>query len=153
MGYYVSLESSSAGILERDLDKAYEAMCELNKRDDLKHGGGWSGGHSTGKWFSWMPENYPDELKTAEQILTALGFELSHGEIAGEKYLKIDRYDNKTGQEDLFIHACAPWIIPGSEMVWRGEDGERWRWSWMDGKMYLWNGINQWAGPYAMEFR
>ena len=137
MGYYVSLEESNVLIKKSDLDAAYVALCKLNDRDDAKRGGSYTGGKQVDRWFSWMDANYPEKLKSTEEIIQALGFETTTSE-NGDLY--IERYDNKTGQEDWFLHAVAKYITAedGAEpfMDWRGEDGSLYRWTFADGIMY-----------------
>lgn len=117
MGYYVEIEKSTAVIPAANLERAYKKMCALNTtHDHLKRGGSNRGG----KWFSWMDENYPNTCKDAQAVLEALGF-YTHYENGD---LHIDGYDNKTGQEDLFLSAIENDVK--GEIEWRGEDGERW---------------------------
>jgi hypothetical protein len=132
MGYYVTLEESHFFLPIENYEKAYQAMCLLNKtHDHLKHGGSWSGGKQTEKWFSWMPSNYPEILPDAISILESLGFQVAHDE-RGINHLY---YDSKTGQQELFLEAIAPYVETGSYLVWRGEDGDRWATKFADGQI------------------
>ena len=103
---------------------AYWRMCDLNKHDHLKRGGS-----STGeKWFSWMAADYPERLKTALDILIELGFDVEEG----DEGLVVYAYDNKSGQEELFLEAISDLIVPqtGKDkpyIVWRGEDDMVWK--------------------------
>lgn len=124
MGYYVRIEDSTWVIPEKNLDAAYQAMCDLNKHDELKSGGSWSGSKQNEKWFAWMDANYPETCKDAAAILDQLGFELHFNENGD---LCIDWYDNKIGSEELFLRAIAPFSVEDSYIVWRGEDGAIWR--------------------------
>jgi len=122
MGYYVLIEDSNLTIRAENLDGAFEAMKALNSRDDLKHGGAWSGGKQTATWFSWMDADYDKTSRDAAHILEQLGFEFS---IDDEGDLSITGYDNKIGSEEHFLHAIAPFVESGSMIIWRGEDEER----------------------------
>jgi len=122
MGYYVEIEKSTAVIPAANLDRAYKKMCALNTtHDHKKTGGSWGGGKQTAKWFAWMDANYPDTCKDARAVLDALGFYTHYDE---QGNLHIDGYDNKTGQEDLFLHSIADDVT--GKIEWRAEDGERW---------------------------
>jgi hypothetical protein len=133
MGYYTRITESDIFISKDDFEYCYEAMCKLNDRDDLKSGGSWGAGISAdqprpeglsyhpGKWFSWMDADYPDKCKTMEDVLYNLGFENIKYDENGNL---IDIwYDNKTGAEDVFLQAIAPYVKAGSYLNWQGEDG------------------------------
>jgi hypothetical protein len=81
----------------------------------------------------------PEDLRTltdTKAVFAELGFEVRDDENGD---LLISCYDNKTGQEDVFFAAAAPFIEEG-EYDWTGEDGEFWRWQFTDGKMFLLSG-------------
>ena len=141
MGYFV--EGNGVITMPHDNeDKAYQALCDLNKKDHLKRGGSWGGelnsesprpsglDYHPARWFSWMDPNYPAKCKNWKQIMEMVGFEFSgdhqttmrDGRKATVYYLN---YDNKTGQEELFLNALSP-FAEGS-IDWRGEDGDMWR--------------------------
>lgn len=131
MGYYILLEDSDFTIKAEHLGEAYKRMCDLNLQDDLKRGGGGPAekdGVSTtiegtpNKWFSWMKSDYPSHYKTADEIFQALGFET---ETTQDGSLILRYYDNKSGNEEVFTNAVSN-LATGS-LVWRGEDGERWK--------------------------
>lgn len=122
MGYYVTLEESTFTLPTDELDEAYRRMCNLNERDDLKNGGSYSGGKMTAKWFSWMPENYPETCENADSIFRELGFQTEQS----AEGLKLVGYDSKTGQEELFLQAVCDLAAADSRMYWIGEDGQRW---------------------------
>lgn len=122
MGYYVSIVESTAKIPANNLEKAYKAMCALNTtHDHVKRGGSWSGGKQTKRYFSWMDENYPETCSDANEILNQLGFETEYDDNGD---LLIVDYDNKAGQEDLFLKAIDHLAV--GEITWKGEEGETW---------------------------
>jgi len=123
MGYYVQIVESNYTIPVENLDQAYKAMCELNSHDDLKRGGSWDGGKTTAVWFAWMEENYPETCSTAKQIFEQIGFEV---DVLEDGSLVLANYDNKTGQEDLFLEAVRPFATAGGGILWEGEDRDRW---------------------------
>jgi hypothetical protein len=125
MGYFVEIRYADWMLPRKHYGEAYKRMCELNvTHHSVKRGGSFrkdeNGIAHESKWFSWMSPNYPEILTTANEIFEELGFEINvsdHGtEICG--------YDNKTGQEDLFLEACCPWA--SGYIVWNGEDADRW---------------------------
>lgn len=121
MGYYVT-SSGSMTINKKDLNEAYTLMCNLNKQDHLKRGGSFGGNGPNINWFSWMDANYPETCKNAGDILDMLGFTIIYD---AEGNLTFGEYDNKTGQENLFLNQIKH-LLTGQSLNWRGEDGARW---------------------------
>jgi len=129
MGYYVKLHESTVVIPKENLEEAYNCMCRLNTtHHDIKRGGN----GRDAKWFSWMDDNYPETCANTEEIFEDLGFEHS----VNEDGMTFTDYDNKTGQEELFFRSIAHLIKDETYMLWLGEDGDRWAWLFVDGKMY-----------------
>lgn len=123
MGYYVQISESTAKIPKENLTEAYNAMCALNTtHDHAKRGGSWSGGKQSERWFSWMDSNYPETCADAKAILEQLGFETYYNDNGD---LVIDYYDNKTGQEDLFMESISK--LATGYISWKGEDGSKWK--------------------------
>jgi hypothetical protein len=121
----VTLESSTFVIPAENLDAAFTALKDLNKRDDLKHGGRFPRtGDGDDVWFSWMDPHYDRIAKDAADIFGMLGFEYEYNE---DGDLCLTYYDSKSGDEDQFLGAVAPFVQDGSMLTWRGEDGAYWR--------------------------
>ena len=123
MGYYVHIEESNCVLPAKNYALAYWRMCELNNHDEWKRGGS-----QTEKWFSWMDKNYPQTCKDAKEILVELGFEMEETKDG----LTIYGYDNKSGQEELFLAAISDLIVQahGDDkpfIAWRGEDDMVWK--------------------------
>ena len=137
MGYFVSITDAEFLIKKKNLVHAYKAMCALNNIDSLKGGGSWIGGEKTERWFAWMPKDYPDQYKTAQEILENLGFDC---QLLTDGDLIITGYDSKIGDEALFIDACSQFVEDGSYMTWQGESGEYFQWQFVDGKMKVLEG-------------
>lgn len=138
MGYYVNTMSCDVCIPAENAKAAYDAMCALNWRNDLKNGGRWprnetdTDGPRDDIWFSWMHWNYHEIYQSAEEILRELGFDVMV-EDNGDIWLV--SYDSKIGAERDFLNAIAPFITDGSSIEWAGEDGTMWRQLFKDGKM------------------
>jgi len=124
MGYNVMLTGSDFKVEKDKLDALFEALKELNKRDDLKTGGAYSGGKQIEIYFAWMSADYDKTSRDAAHIFEQLGFTV---ETDAEGNLTLEAYDSKAGAEDDFLAAAAPFVTPGSYLEWEGEDGERWR--------------------------
>ena len=134
MGYYVNGEGELT-IKKENLAAAYEAMMALQEKPaEGKRGGG------QGKaWYSWMPEDLRT-IPNAAEVFRELGFEVGES----DEGIVIGRYDSKSGQEDVFIAAAAP-FIEDEVYEWTGEDGEFWRWELIGGKMYCREGKRMWS--------
>ena len=134
MGYYVN-GNGELRIKKENLDKAYEALMALQDAPpNAKRGGSYSA-EGRRHWYSWMPEDLRT-LPNTKAVFAELGFEVNDDENGD---LLISCYDNKTGQEDVFFAAAAPFIEEG-DYEWTGEDGDFWKWEFRDGKMYLLSG-------------
>lgn len=140
MGYYVTNMAGCIEIPNEKLDDAYAALVALNDRDDLKNGGVYPGNDwdkdkdrwNPNKWFSWMPYNWPDKCKTVAAVFKEMGF-MDVEECDG--YLSISGYDDKTGAEEEFCRALAPFVKDGCFLDWVGEDHAMWRWKFNNGEM------------------
>ncbi len=135
MGYYIVLEASNVVIPTEKLDEAYAALVAINTPE---HRGG-------REHFSWMPANYPSSCPDVNSILERLGFITT----VAPNGVWIDGYDSKSGDEDIFLQALAPYVIGFGGMPfinWTGSDGQAWRNEFEDGKMWTRGEIKTW-GP------
>ena len=133
MGYCISLEDWKFSIPAKHLDLALVALKDLNKRDDLKTGGRWSGGKQTERWFAWMPADYDKTVRSAAEVFDLLGFEVDgwdhvHKTIDEGADLIITGWNGeKLGAHEHFLDAVADLVTPGSYLEWSGEDDAHWR--------------------------
>ena len=132
MGYYVS-GNGELRIKKENLDKAHDALMALQDAPPKAKRGGSSGGDKAPRfWYSWMPEDLRT-LTDTKAVFAELGFEVSDNE---DGDLLISCYDNKSGQEDVFFAAAAPFIEDG-DYEWTGEDSDFWAWEFEGGKMFV----------------
>lgn len=133
MGYYVETTSVDFRIPATQVPNAFAALCHLNSPvfDDQKHGGSYSAGKTLGKWYSWMPAEYHLTVKSLKDIFELLGFADCKEDGLG---FTLGNYDNKTGQQELFLAVAAQYALPG-KIEWTGEDGSRWASLFELGKM------------------
>jgi hypothetical protein len=146
MGYYVQITSVDAKIPFDKTEAAYEAMVALNSKDEVKQLTFIKDGEIV-REFMRLDHDYPTHLKSAAEILEALRFQVTVEETGD---ITIEGFDAKTGDEDAFIDALAPFIVsaydPDGEayMEWRGEEGELWRQLFIDGKVKYETGKITW---------
>lgn len=136
MGYYINIVESDIFIDSQDKEDAYKALCELNNHNEFKTGGSWprveSDVPNSSVWFAWMPWNYPETCETLEEILRELGFDV----IADEDGNIVELYYNdKSGNQDHFLKALAPYVRNNSYIIWQGEDHSVWRMVFENGTM------------------
>lgn len=158
MGYYYV--TTTGGEIRIPADKtaaAYAAVCKLNDRDDLKTGGAYGGegvtaddprpegmDHHPARWFAWADPNYPAKCPTLRDVFCHIGF---------AAYVSLDDgatiigdYDNKSGDEQLFLAAVAPFADEGSWLEWQGEDGAPYRHEVKGGRLHFRGALVEW-GP------
>lgn len=139
MGYYVETIQSEFHLPLENFDAAYKALCELNSdaHENQKTGGHMSSpelqyqkpedstsvSNNPNKWYAWMDWNYDETCPDLIAILTALGFAVDTDD-TGIFFISYDYA--KSGAEDIFLEALAPYVTPNSFIVWRGEEGEVW---------------------------
>lgn len=146
MGYYTKITDSNFTIPAENLDAAYQAMCKLNWNNKIKSGGIRPGNPDADdsaprddKWFSWMDWNYHETCRNSKEILEALGFEVDFND-QGDLY--VVSYDSKSGNEEHFIKALAPYAT--GYICWVGEDGCQYKWEIEDGEFVSYTGEIEW---------
>ena len=144
MGYYVNITAADWYIPTDQQDAAYEAVCALNNRNDLKRGGVYpreEGLEQTttptpALWFAWMDWNYPETCADLSAVLEMAGFAINDV----DKGLAIVGYNDTSGQEDLFLAALAPFAealcVDNAYVNWQGEEGEMWQNAARDGRLW-----------------
>ena len=133
MGYNVNLRSAHFHVPETE--SVLQVLKDLNKNDHLKQGGSYGGGRKTESWFSWMPADYDKTVTSVKDVFELLGFDCSYVEEPWGVSVSLNAYDAKTGQEDLFCAAVAPFMDKGSYIEWIGEDYAEEAWVVQDGQM------------------
>lgn len=134
MGYYVTLDDASFVIPEQNLAEAWRRFQLMNDpRMDFAKSGSYSGGGKTEAWYSWMDADYDKTMSSAKEVFEALGFETQ--DLTGDEVvtstspigpgLSLIFYDNKTGQEELFLYVVRDLVTPGSYLRFTGEDGDK----------------------------
>ena len=127
MGYYIDLTKAEWEIPETA--EVLQALKEsVTKYHAIKRGGS-SDGES---WFSWMDDSEILGAETAQTVFIRLGFDTLTTDLG----FTLEGYNNKTGQEDVFLAVVAPYCEDGSYVEIRGEDGSEWQYSVRNGKLH-----------------
>ncbi len=147
MGYYVTMEAGEFAIPETP-----EVLAALHGMDEKLHSfkrGGSFGGERESRHFSWMPESLKG-FDSVFALFSDLGFECT----TEDGFVHLKGYNNKTGQEELFLAIVAPFVADGSFIEWEGEDRAFWRNTVAYGKLMMVTGekITQWdhASPITV---
>jgi hypothetical protein len=143
MGYYIKLVEVRMNI--PNTPEVLSALKEINTTYHRLKRGFTRISKETRHHFSWMPENYDKTVTTIEEIFTLLGFECT----TENDYVTIEDYDDKQGQEMLFIAAIAPYLANGSYMKFIGEDERELYYTIRDGKLY--RGDKVYTGTFISE--
>ena len=142
MGYYVNTGYCNIVVKAADAEAALAKLIKFNdENDELKRGGSYGPEGENERWFSWMPKDFRD-FKTFGEFLGGLGFNF---EVLENGDFVLNHYSDKTGQEDILMEAIAEFVVNGSFAEWHGEDGERWRWDFADGRMTMRDGVLSWS--------
>ncbi len=133
VGYTVTLLKGEASIPAAKQSRALEAVHLLNQRDELK--GGWTrvvlpdGTYGRRAHWSFVDD---DELAGATSLVDAIAayrFEAvvtPDGDILG---VTLAGGHRSQGDERHLWRALAPFVEPGGELLWHGEDDRIWRWT------------------------
>ena len=134
MGYYTT-QTGTVTIATRDERVAVEALKGLNHNHEDKRGGSYSYRKALEegidpyevRWYSWMPSRYHEngDIRTVGDVLEMLGYEVTVRTDGNDAVYTV-AYDNKTGQEDVFLNRLADFATVNIEVV--GEDGDKWKW-------------------------
>lgn len=135
--------------------EAFQALCNLNTKDDLKSGCIFSSkklikpenstslAEDPSVRFINMPWNYDEVCEAVEEILELLNFSVEK-DLEGNVHILSFESDHG-GDEEVFLKALAPYVKPGSFIEWQAEGGEMWRNDFVQGKMTTSSGEVVWT--------
>lgn len=145
MGYYISTPTTSFAIHTDDLPRFFDLVAHLMSPEMVKkhgNGGSYDGGTKTDYWYAWVnTEDVLDAVKSKdiERVFECWGYELTHiaeNDGVNEYRLDIRGGNAKIGDEEKLFSAIAPVVVHGSLIDVEGEDGNKWRWLFENGKFY-----------------
>lgn len=118
MGYYMNLMKADFKILKNNHDNILKAIKELAGKETIKDSGG--------RHFSWVETRDFLEARHIEDAFKAWRWEVSFDE--NDDINDISFNGEKSGDDDIFFKAIAPFVVDGSYIQMQGEDGYIWRW-------------------------
>lgn len=123
MGYYMEQINNKFMIKEENVQKTWDALVELFKKAKANN-------HR----FGWCISDEVINAETFGDAMYAVRWDILEGgtgnvygiRFAGEKY---------SGDEEIIFGSIAPYVEDGSYITMQGEDGERWKWKFINGKV------------------
>lgn len=130
MGYYIASRDCQFVIKRVNMEPALKALKKAIKKN---------------KGWDWVGEREILDSKSLSEAMKALRWPLCfHGDLKDDGLLDaISIYfdGEKLGSEDEFFAALAPYVEDGSYIEAVGEDDNRWRWAFRNGKFTIENAI------------
>lgn len=135
--------------------EAFQALCNLNTKDELKSGCIFSSqklikpenstslAEDPSMRFINMPWNYDEVCETVEEILELLNFSVEK-DLEGDVHILFFESD-RGGDEEVFVEALAPYVKSGSFIEWQANSGEMWRNDFVQKKMITSTGEVSWT--------
>lgn len=128
MGYYINQVGSNFTIKKENIQKAWDSLIELFKIEEKSI-------HDSSGWhYSWINTSDVLNATTFKEAMSEARWDVEINPLDGDI---IDIYFNgeKLGDEEIILGSIAPYVENGSYIVIQGEDGERWKWKFVDGEM------------------
>ena len=134
---------------------AFQTLCNLNTKDDLKSGHIFSSkklikpenstslAEDPSVRFINMPWNYDEVCEAVEEILELLNFSVEK-DLEGDVHILSFESDHG-GDEEVFLKDLAPYVKPGSFIEWQADNGEMWRNDFVQKKMITSTGEVNWT--------
>jgi len=134
MGYCMNMQDSSFHIPKASFSDALAAIKSVMNLSDKMHGESFERGAETSRWYSWVNTDAvlaSENLTEAMRVWRWMPYVSDSGDIDG-----ISFSGEKSGQDEVFFGAIAPFVEKDSYICMRGEDGALWRW-YFDGARCL----------------
>lgn len=133
MGYYMTLEDCIFFIAKENFAHIIEAGQKLLSNVFEKgSGGSYRDGIALEKNYSWVDNKELAKADTVEKLFKAWRWSAIFNENGDIIAVEFD--GEKLGDDEFFFQEIAPWVKAGSYVEMLGEDGDRWRWVFNDGK-------------------
>ena len=145
MGYYIRTNTSNFRIRKDNLSKFWEIVTHLMSDEQLAKNGNVIFPDQPMKkmYYSWIDTHMARKAIQNQDIFRFFfewRYELMNDEENEDficSHIMIEGGESKIGDEELLFEAIAPIVENGSYIEVIGEDGERFRWSWNNGKLYV----------------
>lgn len=138
MGYY----ARGTGLItleKKNLDKLFLTVRMMLNETDIMRGGVCSNGTLSNRSYAWVDsDNLRNSCsdKNLKKVFECWGFFIDP---TNNKDEYIIDFDNKLGDEEIFLKRIAPFIRRG-EIFWVGEDGCKWKHEYKEGQVRVLSG-------------
>ena len=129
MGYYMNQVGSHCTIKKENIQKAWDSLVELFKIEKK------SIHDSSGYHYSWIDTKSVLNARTFEEAMSEARWDVEINPLDGDI---IDIYFNGEkygGDETIILGSIAPYVENGSYIIMQGEEGERWKWKFVNGEI------------------
>lgn len=129
MGYYMEQVGSSFTIKKENIQKAWDSLVELFKIEKK------SIHDSSGYHYSWIDTESVLNARTFEEAMSESRWDVEINQLDGDIigiYFNGEKYG---GDETIILGSIAPYVENGSYIIMQGEEGERWKWKFVNGEV------------------
>jgi hypothetical protein len=127
MGYYMEQVESNFTIKKENIQKAWDSLIELFKVEKK------SVCDSSGYHYSWIDTKSVLNAKTFQDAMDEARWSVEISPLDGdvcEIWFNGEKYG---GDETIILGSIAPYVEDGSYIIMQGENGERWKWKFIEG--------------------
>lgn len=131
MGYYIEMTDSKFKIKKENFRKALESLKSAFVPENMNcynYIGGKKYPH-----FSWVDTDSVLRSRSLGNALAEIRYEPVYDD--NDDICNVEFTGQKSGSEKVFFNALAPYVESGSYIAFEGEDGDKWEWSFNDGKV------------------
>ena len=127
MGYCIELINNQFVMKKENFGKSLIALKKCFTEENMTIS------DASGKHFSWVSTKAALNSSTIDEALETIRYIPIKDENGNIQKLKFT--GEKYGDEEIFFNALAPYIEPGSYLSFEGEDGDKWTWKFINGKV------------------
>ena len=125
MGYYIYQVDQNFKIKKEDIQKAWDSLLKIFRIEKKTIY------DSSGYHYSWIDTDTVLNAETFEEALSEARFDIKTNN-SGD-VIEIYFNGEKLGDEEIILNSIAPYVESGSYITFEGEEGERWKWKFVDG--------------------
>lgn len=130
MGYYMEQFGADFVVIKDKIPEMIKAIHVLNKHTHKMSGGTYGNGRET-KHYAWVDMNFVN-TDNVEEIFKCWRWSVDFNEDGSITDISFN--GEKLGDDKILFDAIAPFVENNSFIEMSGEDGERWRWKFKNGK-------------------